>query len=276
MLKNFNFFDVDETLKDSRENTFSQQPLNENSSGQVDDKTDYFSPDTTPQNLSVTLLQQLSNGLSQELWKVYHKLVSKLRSETLTYQEFLKLLEISISIEKIDLERFVNLCRLSSLENFEIEEKMSEFSSTNRNLVEKNLSNETQNIIKEKAQGVCEYCRSQIVFSFLPFSFVLIIPGSKFGGLSLENLVFSCQGCEIRKSNSTTAIDPVTGEKTGLFNPRKSQWEEHFKWSDDFSFINGLTSLGRATISKLELNREVLILFRKTLRNLNKHPQFLS
>ena len=39
-----------------------------------------------------------------------------------------------------------------------------------------------------------------------------------------------------------------------LFNPRTDVWREHFRWSNDFGWIIGETAVGRATVTRLDIN----------------------
>lgn len=56
-----------------------------------------------------------------------------------------------------------------------------------------------------------------------------------------------------------------------LFHPRKDNWKDHFKWSDDFLFMEGVTPTGRATIIRLKTNRTAIVNLRKILIG-NGHP----
>jgi hypothetical protein len=79
-----------------------------------------------------------------------------------------------------------------------------------------------------------------------------VIPQSKGGQSILENLVLARPGCNLRKASRTTAIDPATGDEVPLFHPTRQQWSEHFQFKE--YEIEGLTSVGRATVVTLELN----------------------
>jgi hypothetical protein len=68
------------------------------------------------------------------------------------------------------------------------------------------------------------------------------------------------------------AIDPLTGKRARLFNPRRQHWSDHFGWSEDKALMIGLTATGRATIKALRLNRMELINFREAFRVLKLHP----
>lgn len=57
-----------------------------------------------------------------------------------------------------------------------------------------------------------------------------------------------------------------------LFNPRQQLWQEHFAWNADYTIVIGLTSVGRATITVLHLNRQGLMNLRRALFALGAHP----
>lgn len=88
----------------------------------------------------------------------------------------------------------------------------------------------------------------------------------------MDNLALACQGCNNRKYTSVEAIDPVSGQMVPLYHPRQDQWEEHFGWNEDFSLIVGLTATGRATIEKLQINREGVVNLRRVLHFVDEHP----
>lgn len=61
-----------------------------------------------------------------------------------------------------------------------------------------------------RAKGCCEYCMSQEAFSSSPFSIEHIIPVSKKGVNTLENLALACQGCNNFKYTKLLGIDPLS------------------------------------------------------------------
>lgn len=79
-----------------------------------------------------------------------------------------------------------------------------------------------------------------------------VIPQSKGGKSSLENLTLACPGCNLHKADSTSAVDPVTGERVELFHPIRQRWSEHFRLKG--YQMEGLSAVGRATVAKLDLN----------------------
>lgn len=131
---------------------------------------------------------------------------------------------------------------------------------------------EQKRLVIERAQGVCEYCRSQAKFATTPFSIEHIVPRSAGGPTSLDNLALSCQGCNGFKYTKQSAIDPLSMQQVALFHPRQQTWYAHFTWSSDFCEIIGLTPTGRATLLALKLNRTELVNLRRILYQANLHP----
>jgi len=108
--------------------------------------------------------------------------------------------------------------------------------------------------VREAARNRCGYCLSpqHLVLGRLQFEHLL--PRSHGGATEEINLWLSCSLCNNFKGDQTTAIDPETGERVALFNPRTQNWFEHFRWSEDGLRIAGLTSTGRATVVALHLS----------------------
>ncbi len=113
--------------------------------------------------------------------------------------------------------------------------------------------------IQDRAGGCCEYCKFPFDFSHGAFHIEHIIPLHRNGSDELENLAFSCDGCNSYKWTRVEWPDPETGIKASLFNPRKEGWTTHFAWEDDFSLVIGLTAEGRATLDLLLLFASVAI-----------------
>ncbi|MGH9799826.1 MAG: HNH endonuclease [Blastocatellia bacterium] len=128
-------------------------------------------------------------------------------------------------------------------------------------------------IVIERAQGFCEYCRCPDSFSTDDrFSVDHILSQSKGGSSLLSNLAYSCQGCNGKKGNRRSGIDPLSGRGIGLFNPRRQRWLNHFGWNSDFTMVVGKTPTGRATIASLQLNRRGVVNIRRVLRQTSLHP----
>ena len=139
-------------------------------------------------------------------------------------------------------------------------------------MAEPRLNAQQREAVIRRARGYCAYCLSQEFYSPDPFSVEHIIPLAKGGTHDLENLAWSCQGCNSRKYVTVEALDPVTGQIVPLYHPRRDRWLEHFAWNEDDTLIIGLTPTGRATVEKLQLNRLGVVNLRRVLSLMDLHP----
>lgn len=127
-------------------------------------------------------------------------------------------------------------------------------------------------IVAERARDCCEYCRSQSRIATTAFSIEHIVPRSRGGETSLDNLALACQGCNNHKFDKVEARDSVTGAIVPLYHPRRERWRTHFAWSEDFTLLVGLTPTGRATVEALHLNRQGVVALRRILYAMGEHP----
>lgn len=133
-----------------------------------------------------------------------------------------------------------------------------------------------QSFIQQRANRCCEYCKFPLDYSHDTFHIEHIIPLSFGGTYELVNLALACDGCNSFKWANIEWIDPQTGLKSNLFNPRKDEWSVHFVWIEDFTMIEGLTPQGRATVDLLKMNRLGLKNVRKALRLYGVHPPVIQ
>ena len=103
-----------------------------------------------------------------------------------------------------------------------------------------------------RAEGCCEYCRSQERYATQAFSVEHIVPRQSDGRTALENLALACQGCNNHTWTKTAAPDPVSAAVVPLFHPRHQRWRDHFAWDDTFTVVICLTPIGRATVEALQ------------------------
>lgn len=123
----------------------------------------------------------------------------------------------------------------------------------------------------ERAHGRCEYCGTwQAIVVEMEIDHV--IPESAGGPTDAGNLCLTCVGCNGFKLAFQGGTDPMTGEDAPLFNPRRDQWEEHFRWSEDGTAIVGLTVVGRATAARLQMNRPRMVEARRLWVQAGWHP----
>jgi hypothetical protein len=129
-----------------------------------------------------------------------------------------------------------------------------------------------RHIIANQAQHRCGYCQTQEVVSGIPLTLEHIVPKAK-GGADVEaNLWLSCRLCNETKGIQTEAVDPQTGVTAPLFNPRAQVWTEHFVWDEQGTHIIGVTPVGRATVSALDLNSELRVRARAIWVEAGRHP----
>ena len=127
-------------------------------------------------------------------------------------------------------------------------------------------------IVAARARDYCEYCHCPGQFATESFTVEHIKPRQAGGETTLENLAWSCFGCNSHKHTKIQGIDPETGQKEPLYNPRQQVWTEHFSWSSDFTQVIGKTPCGRATVEALRLNRAGVVNLRRLLFTAGLHP----
>lgn len=105
-----------------------------------------------------------------------------------------------------------------------------------------------------RAANRCEYCRApERIFNF-PFEVEHVIAQS-LGGLDEEsNLCLACRSCNLFKRDFLVWLDAVTQTEVRLFHPRQDEWDAHFQFNSEMGEIQGLTSIGRATVARLRMN----------------------
>lgn len=84
----------------------------------------------------------------------------------------------------------------------------------------------TVRLVYERARNCCEYCQTCQDTNGQSMHVEHIHPD---GGDSLENLCLACPSCNLSKSTATTALDRVTDTTVPLFNPRRQNWQDHFR-----------------------------------------------
>lgn len=129
--------------------------------------------------------------------------------------------------------------------------------------------NTLKRLVHERAHGCCEYCRTSEENSGQTMQVDHIDPN---GDDQLDNLCLACWNCNSHKHKATQVVDPETGTKVKLFNPRTQAWAEHFEWIEGATRIAGLTPIGRATIHRLKMNRPPIVVARRRWVESGYHP----
>lgn len=123
-----------------------------------------------------------------------------------------------------------------------------------------------------RAAHRCEYCRAPEAIFNLPFEVEHILPKARDGADVESNWALSCRSCNLHKSDHEQAGDPKTGAIVALFHPRLHRWDEHFSVEGSTGFLVGLTTTGRATIARLQMNRDSQVTARRQWMRLNIYP----
>ncbi len=125
------------------------------------------------------------------------------------------------------------------------------------------MDRELERLIWRRAEGRCEYCRVSQDDLRLPFPIDHIIAIKHRGSTRASNLCLACPACNLHKGPNIAGIDGKTGKITPLFNPRRHKWSKHFRWAGPV--LVGLTPIGRATVTVLEINLDYRVDFRRDL-----------
>jgi hypothetical protein len=96
------------------------------------------------------------------------------------------------------------------------------------------------------------------------------IPFVSEGETTFENLALACVSCSLRKGAKRIVVHSETMQEVSLFNPRIENWNNHFQWNG--IILIGITSIGRATVETLDLNRRLILAIREEEILLGRHP----
>ena len=118
-------------------------------------------------------------------------------------------------------------------------------------------------MVQQRAEERCEYCRIPDEAYDLPFHVEHIVANVHQPNDDQGNLAWACPRCNSYKGTNLATIDPVTGERVDVFNPRADVWDRHFAMVD-FEIV-GLTDIGRGTAHLLRMNAPRRIEHRREL-----------
>jgi hypothetical protein len=134
------------------------------------------------------------------------------------------------------------------------------------------ISEALRNTVRERAKGRCEYCLTSEALSGIRCHIDHVIPRSRGGTTTADNLCLACAACNGHKHARTHAIDPVSATEVSLFDPRQQRWHEHFSWSTDSTELIGRTPTRRATISALRVSDALIGGARSLWTDMGVHP----
>jgi hypothetical protein len=127
-------------------------------------------------------------------------------------------------------------------------------------------------LVIDRAQGHCEYCRFPVRFALESMEFDHVFPLSLGGKTIAINLALACHHCNQHKHNRIVGFDQISASEVPLYNPRTMKWHDHFGWSEDTTLIVGKTAIGRGTLTLLKLNRLGVVNLRRVLKMSGDHP----
>lgn len=134
----------------------------------------------------------------------------------------------------------------------------------------RDLTRELHERVKQRANNRCEYCGLSQASQEATFHIDHVFPRAAGGTSDFQNLALACVSCSLRKSSRLTAIDPQTGEEAAIFNPRLQLWSDHFEWDEEL--LVPLTSIGRATVLAMSMNRPLILAIRIEEIERGRHP----
>jgi hypothetical protein len=114
------------------------------------------------------------------------------------------------------------------------------------------MANAHHEFVLKRAGERCEYCHLPTKYSQLRFVCDHIVARKHLGGDDPENLAFSCPHCNSHKLDNIAGMDSESTDIVRLFNPRRDEWKEHFRW--EVGVLIGSTAIGRATVQVLAIN----------------------
>jgi hypothetical protein len=127
------------------------------------------------------------------------------------------------------------------------------------------MDRELEQLVWNRAGGVCEYCRFPSEITEAPFQ-IDHVTSRKHGGMTAaDNLALACFYCNSYKGSDIAGIDPASGRIVRLFHPRKDRWSDHFSWTGPT--LTGRTAIGRATIHVLWINHPLAVETRRLARD---------
>lgn len=132
------------------------------------------------------------------------------------------------------------------------------------------VSSELRAEVVRRAKFRCEYCLLHEDDAIFPHEVDHIISRQHGGAENPDNLAYACMVCNRYKGSNIASLSAL-GELIPLFNPRKDQWENHFRLSG--AVIEPLDSTGEVTARVLQLNVADRVVRRRLLQQLRKYPR---
>lgn len=115
--------------------------------------------------------------------------------------------------------------------------------------------------VTRRADNRCEYCRLHQDDDFYTFHIEHVIAQQHGGSDWSTNLCLACRECNQAKGPNLAGY--WKGRLVPLFNPRRQNWNRHFRWSGPR--LIGKTLTGKVTVKVLNINAQARVLLRSFL-----------
>ena len=125
------------------------------------------------------------------------------------------------------------------------------------------MAKSRRQLVRDRAERRCEYCRMPQDCDVQPFQVDRIRAQKHAGANAVSNLAWSCLPCNTFKGPNVAGYDPESDSLQPLFNPRRDDWAQHFRWNGPL--LVGLTPIGRTTIEVLRINQPERVELRRVL-----------
>lgn len=91
------------------------------------------------------------------------------------------------------------------------------------------ISPQQREQVRQRAGGLCEYCRKAEGYSAHSHQVDHIISQRHHGSDALENNAWACLRFNINKGTDIGGYDSQTGQLAPFYNPRTQRWDDHFE-----------------------------------------------
>ena len=132
------------------------------------------------------------------------------------------------------------------------------------------VSTALRQLVKTRANGLCEYCLIHEEDTYFGCQVDHIISEKHGGSTEENNLAYACSYCNRSKGSDIGSIVFQTEQFSRFFNPRIDLWANHFRLEG--VEIVALTTIGEVTARILDFNHVDRLIERQELAGLGQYP----
>lgn len=133
------------------------------------------------------------------------------------------------------------------------------------------ISDSIRNLVAERANYKCEYCKTSERNTFYKFQVDHIISLKHGGNSELLNLAYSCPICNRNKGSDLGTILKDGGPIIPFFNPRVEKWIENFDVLETGEIV-GKSDSAKATLKIFGINHPDSLIERAILLQIGLFP----